>query len=163
MLMKIKWPQVYCVFLFLHFYFSTCFSLCLPPTLFNFFFCIRANFCVYVFAPGPQLAPLAKVRSRLTVQLPVGCQQDICQADLISPIGRINLSPSTGPKVSVQSVCFRDLFLSHRHLLFWFSFCFCRMSAMWYAQWKVFSAMRRKGVSKHLYLLVKPHLKPIWY
>ena len=149
-------------FLFLHFIFYW-FFLSVCSRLYSIFFCIFSNFCVYVFAPGPQLAPLAKVRSRLTVQLPVGCQQDISQADLISPIGRINLSPSTSPKVSVQSVCFRDLFIFHRHLLFWFSFCFCRMSAMWYAQWTGFSAMRRKGVSKHLYLLGKPHLKPILY
>ena len=60
----------------------------------------------FVLVPGPELAPMAKFRSRLTVQLPIVCERDICQADLISPIGRINLSPFTGPKVSVQSVWF---------------------------------------------------------
>jgi hypothetical protein len=44
--------------------------------------------------------PVAKFKSRLTLHLPENRAPDLCQSDLISPIGRLSLSPSARVKVS---------------------------------------------------------------
>ncbi|XP_051201872.1 uncharacterized protein [Lolium perenne] len=45
---------------------------------------------------APQIHPLRKVMSRLSLHLPENNVPGPCQSDLISPIGRLNLSPSRG-------------------------------------------------------------------
>jgi hypothetical protein len=50
---------------------------------------------------APQIHPLRKVMSRLSLHLPENNVPGPCQSDLISPIGRLNLSPSRGGMVSV--------------------------------------------------------------
>jgi hypothetical protein len=44
--------------------------------------------------------PVAKVKSRLSLHVPDNADTVFCQSDLISPIGRMNLSPCPGGKVS---------------------------------------------------------------
>jgi hypothetical protein len=44
--------------------------------------------------------PVANFKSRLTLHLPENRAPDLCQSDLISPIGRLSLSPSARVKVS---------------------------------------------------------------
>jgi hypothetical protein len=46
--------------------------------------------------------PIPKFKARLTLHLPEDRGVDLCQSDLVSPIGRINLSPFSGGKVSLM-------------------------------------------------------------
>jgi hypothetical protein len=48
--------------------------------------------------------PVAKVKSRLSLHVPDNADTVFCQSDLISPIGRMNLSPCPGGKVSFHAV-----------------------------------------------------------
>jgi hypothetical protein len=48
--------------------------------------------------------PVAKVKSRLSLHVPDNADTIFCQSDLISPIGRMNLSPCPGGKVSFHAV-----------------------------------------------------------
>ncbi|KAM0918182.1 hypothetical protein ACQ4PT_008815 [Festuca glaucescens] len=41
-----------------------------------------------------EMQPVVKVKSRLALHLPENCSSGFCQTDLISPIGRMSLSPS---------------------------------------------------------------------
>ncbi|XP_051213680.2 uncharacterized protein [Lolium perenne] len=47
---------------------------------------------------APKMHPVAKFKSRLTLHLPENRAPDLCQSDLISPIGRLSLSPSARVK-----------------------------------------------------------------
>ncbi|CAM0948324.1 unnamed protein product [Alopecurus aequalis] len=50
-------------------------------------------------AAAPEPPVIRKVMSKLSIRVPEGCQEDFCQADLISPIGRIHLTPLSDGKV----------------------------------------------------------------
>ncbi|KAM0879775.1 hypothetical protein ACQ4PT_034002 [Festuca glaucescens] len=47
---------------------------------------------------APEMHPLAKVKTRLSLHVPDNPDTGFCQSDLISPIGRMNLSPCPGGK-----------------------------------------------------------------
>lgn len=47
---------------------------------------------------APKMHPVAKFKSRLTLHLPENRAPDLCQSDLICPIGRLSLSPSARVK-----------------------------------------------------------------
>jgi hypothetical protein len=49
------------------------------------------------------MQPVAKVKSRLNIRLPENDVPGLCQSDLISPIGRMNLSPAPVVKVFIDS------------------------------------------------------------
>jgi hypothetical protein len=65
------------------------------------------------------MQPVAKVKSRLNIRLPENDVPDLCQSDLISPIGRMNLSPAPVVKVFIDSnIVVPLLFLSFVALVF---------------------------------------------
>ena len=73
---------------------------------------------------APEMHPLVKVKSRLTIQLPESHPGTLGQSDLVSPIGRMNLSPqpvNNASLFSTHSLKF-FLFLCNLHVCFLFLF-----------------------------------------
>ena len=74
---------------------------------------------------APEMHHVAKVKSRLSLHVPDNADTIFCQSDLISPIGRMNLSPCPGGKVSFQAVKCLFILLSFHYYFFFFAFSDC--------------------------------------
>ena len=61
---------------------------------------------------APEMHPLVKVKSRLTIQLPESHPGTLGQSDLVSPIGRMNLSPQPVNNASLFGYSFPEVFVS---------------------------------------------------
>ena len=72
---------------------------------------------------APEMHPLVKVKSRLTIQLPESHPGTLGQSDLVSPIGRMNLSPQPVNNASLLAThSLKFLFLCNLHVCFLFLF-----------------------------------------